>query len=112
MNPPMIDPFAQAIPEAAREDYWAAVELALKDIFHIPAQIAEEIARGYRIVVDDSPIGEQVAVYHSHPYNIALDLARRASKGPEWTNASLPDSKKLDQMYDEFANQRAAQQRP
>lgn len=112
MNTPMIDPFSQAIPEEAREDYWTAVESALKEIFGIPPTLAKEIADDYRVIVDNSPIGEQVAVYHASPYNIALDLARRASKDSQWSNAGLPDSKSLEKKYEDFANQRAAQQPP
>lgn len=72
----MIDSSSQLLPEGVRDRYWTAVKVALSEVFHVPDEFANEVWNRFRSDVENSPIGEQAAIYNSEPINIAMDLAK------------------------------------
>jgi hypothetical protein len=65
--------FGDVYPEEVRERYWRTVERSLKEIFGE----SPDAARRYRQLVDndETPVAEQILVYHQEPLNVAADLA-------------------------------------
>jgi hypothetical protein len=63
--------FRAAYPQSVRDAFWQLVEHSLQAIF----QKERELARRYRQIVEASPVGEQMNVYHREPINVAADLS-------------------------------------
>ncbi|MDB5407092.1 MAG: hypothetical protein JWL84_2004 [Rhodospirillales bacterium] len=63
---------AETLGDAFKNQYWAGVERALREIFGAD----EGLAAGLHEKVDRAPLNAQVVFYDASPFAIAADLAQ------------------------------------
>jgi hypothetical protein len=99
-----IDP-TSVLDSGSKERYWGQVRRYLSEIFGVDFDYSCQLVGRYAAVVDESPVGEQVAVYHAEPIETAYDLAVQAARTPAEARpqqAVVPDLETIRERYDAF----------
>ncbi len=65
--------FHDLVTREMRNDFWYRVRRALSDIFQADPKLADSYRR--KVEAADTPLSEQIVVYHDEPLQIAADLA-------------------------------------
>jgi hypothetical protein len=65
--------FHDLVTREMRNDFWYRVRRAMSDIFHADPKLADTYRRA--VEAADTPLSEQIVVYHDEPLQIAADLA-------------------------------------